>query len=201
MVAWCRQLRSLISSYEWRSTRPVSSRIWSATRGASLTAARNVLVIRSISVLSLLGSLDAVCIFVNNSFSVSTFPVMTVSRRSVSASPSSVPMKCWLVTTCPGLWKLTCIPSDQAPSSCRLVVAWSESSLITVALKNGWTSTALDRYNSLVFDFDVLSHFLRILEKAVPLISTNCWSLLRSVANCWKPSSNVVNFDERLELP
>lgn len=45
---------------------------------------------------------------------------------------------------------------------------------MTVALKNGWTSTARDRYSSFVFDLAVLSHFLRILEKAVPLISTNC---------------------------
>lgn len=72
---------------------------------------------------------------------------------------------------------------------------------MTVALKNGWTSTARERYSSFVLDLDVLSHFLRIFEKAVPLISTNCWSLLRSVANCWKPSSSVVNLAERLEMP
>jgi hypothetical protein len=72
---------------------------------------------------------------------------------------------------------------------------------MTVALKKGWTSTARERYSSFVFDLDVLSHFLRIFEKAVPLISTNCWSLFRSVANCWKPSSRVVNLDERLEIP
>lgn len=72
---------------------------------------------------------------------------------------------------------------------------------MTVALKKGWTSTARERYSSFVFDLDVLSHFLRIFEKAVPLISTNCWSLFRSVANCWKPSSRVVNLDERLEMP
>lgn len=72
---------------------------------------------------------------------------------------------------------------------------------MTVALKKGWTSTARERYSSFVFDFEVLSHFFRIFEKAVPLISTNCWSLFRSVANCWKPSSRVVNLDDRLEMP
>jgi hypothetical protein len=36
-------------------------------------------------------------------------------------------------------------PSAQAPISWRLVVAWSESSLMTVALKKGWTSTARER--------------------------------------------------------
>lgn len=45
----------------------------------------------------------------------------------------------------------------------------------------------------MVLDLDVLSHFFRILEKAVPLTSTNCWSLFRSVANCWKPSSRAAN--------
>lgn len=131
----------------------------------------------------------AACILESKSLKDSRLPEMAVSKSKVSTSPSSVPSRCWLLTTCSGrLSKLTLSPSAQAPNSCKLVVAWSESSLMTGALKNGWTSTARERYSSFVFDFDVLSHFLRILEKAIPLISTNCCSLLRSLANCWNPS-------------
>lgn len=42
--------------------------------------------------------------------------------------------------------------------------------------------------------------FLRILEKAVALISTNCWSLLRSLLKRRKASSKITYFDESLEM-
>ncbi len=192
-----------MSSSDWISTSPVETSNCNASSGAPLTADRKVLVIRSIGDAST-APFDSAAgrIRLSKSLRDSRFPERTVSRSSVSASPSSVPGKCWLLTTCSGrASKVTLSPSPQAPSSCRLVVAWSESSLMTVALKKGWTSTARERYSSLVLDFDVLSHFLRILEKAVPLISTNCCSLFKSLANCWKPSWRVVNFVDRLEMP
>ena len=139
-------------------------------------AARKVRVILSIRGISMVGAeFDAARMRESRSPKDSRFPVMAVSKSRVSTSLSAVPSKCWLLTMCSARpSKETWSPSAQAPSSCKLVVAWSDSSLITVALKNGCTSTARERYSSFVLDLDVLSHFFRIFENAVPLISTNC---------------------------
>ena len=58
--------------------------------------------------------------------------------------------------------------------------------------------TAIRQPHGLVASVCIINTFLRILEKAVALMSTNCCSLFKSPPNCWKPSSSAMKLAESL---